>query len=93
MPSRTEGELMSSSLDKDQQPSASQLRTARRQRKIIDALLAPGRGDEVAADEANHPGLQELLEAGLAVAHIGPDERVTRIRLTSRGLAAALIIS
>ncbi len=83
---------MSSSLDKDQQPTKAQLRTARRQRRIIDGLLAPGRSADIAADDSNSAGLQELLDAGLIVAHLDSDQRVTRIRLTSRGLAAALVM-
>lgn len=83
---------MSSSLDKDHQPTATQLRAARRQRRMIDLLLGPGSSSQIAADRANHPGLQDLVDAGLAIAHVDTDERMTRIRLTGTGLAAALLI-
>jgi len=59
---------------------------------MIDLLLAPGNSSQIAANRANHPGLQDLVDAGLAIAHLDTDERMTRIRLTSTGLAAALMI-
>ncbi len=82
---------MSSSLDREQ-PSEHQLLTARSHRRLLDALLVPDMCDRVAGDMAAHPGLQELIDAGLAVARVDSEKRSASVRLTRCGLTAALRI-
>ncbi len=80
---------MSSSLTPEQ-PSQSQMRIARSQRHLLDALLSPNRRDTLGQDHATRSGVRELIDAGLAVERPVGSGIPSRIRLTNSGLAAAL---
>lgn len=80
---------MSSSLNREH-PSAGQLRVARSQRRLLDALLSPERRDRLGPDRAIRAGVQELVDAGLAFERVGSNAAPGRVRLTNCGLAAAL---
>jgi hypothetical protein len=82
---------MSSSLNQEH-PSDGQLRVARSQRRLLDALLSPERVDHLGPDRAVRAGVEELIDAGLAVERVGANGAPSRVRLTNCGLAAALAL-
>lgn len=82
---------MSSSLNQDQ-PSQGQLGVARSQRQLLDVLLSPERRDLLGEDRATRAGVRDLIDAGLAVQRATGSGASTRVRLTNRGLAAALAV-